>query len=244
MRIIGGEWRGRKIEEPRGRDVTRPTTDRVREACASMVMSAFDFDLDEVRVLDAFGGSGALGLEMLSRGARSLTTFEIDRNAARLITKNIESLCRDRARWRVITGDMLASASRGRVPGGPFDLVLLDPPYAFGAEPVEELLQKLAQQGLLAPGAYALFEHAAADAGAHPAGFEIVRENVKKPFGGFIYLRVDRYGVYLVYTLCKDFGNGRSQSFHALVVLQDERERCEQVLCGQLMAIHLRSLRS
>ena len=66
MRIIGGEWRGRKIEEPRGRDVTRPTTDRVREACASMVMSAFDFDLDEVRVLDAFGGSGALGIEMLS----------------------------------------------------------------------------------------------------------------------------------------------------------------------------------
>lgn len=164
MRIIGGEWRGRKIEEPRGRDVTRPTTDRVREACASMVMSAFDFDLDEVRVLDAFGGSGALGLEMLSRGARSLTTFEIDRNAARLITKNIESLCRDRARWRVVTGDMLASASRGRVPGGPFDLVLLDPPYAFGAEPVEILLQNLAQQGLLAPGAYALFEHAAADA--------------------------------------------------------------------------------
>lgn len=104
MRIIGGEWRGRKIEEPRGRDVTRPTTDRVRESCASMVMSAFDFDLDEVRVLDAFGGSGALGLEMLSRGARSLTTFEIDRNAARLITKNIESLCRDRARWRVVTG--------------------------------------------------------------------------------------------------------------------------------------------
>ena len=96
------------------------------------------------------GGSGALGLEMLSRGARSLTTFEIERNAARLITKNIESLCRDRARWRVVTGDMLASASRGRVPGGPFDLVLLDPPYAFGAEPVEILLQNLAQQGLLA----------------------------------------------------------------------------------------------
>ena len=141
-----------------------------------MVMSAFDFDLDEVRVLDAFGGSGALGLEMLSRGARSLTTFEIDRNAARLITKNIESLCRDRARWRVVTGDMLASASRGRVPGDPFDLVLLDPPYAFGAEPVEELLQNLSQQGLLAPGAFALFEHAAADSGAHPVGFETVRE--------------------------------------------------------------------
>ena len=71
---------------------------------------------------------------------------------------------------------VLASASRGRVPGGPFDLVLLDPPYAFGAEPVEELLRNLAQQGLLAPGAFALFEHAAGDAGAHPAGFETVRE--------------------------------------------------------------------
>ena len=90
--------------------------------------------------------------------------------------QNIESLCRDRARWRVVTGDVLASASRGRVPGGPFDLVLLDPPYAFGAKPVDELLQNLAQQGLLTPGAYALFEHAAADAGAHPAGFVTVRE--------------------------------------------------------------------
>ena len=152
MRIIGGEWRGRKIEEPRGRDVTRPTTDRVREACASMVMSAFDFDLDEVRVLDGFGRLRRLGIEMLSRGARTLTTFEIDRNAARLITKNIESLCRDRSRWRVVTGDVLASASRGRVPGGPFNLVLLDPPYAFGAEPVEGLLLTLAQQGLLRRG--------------------------------------------------------------------------------------------
>ena len=83
MRIIGGEWRGRKIEEPRGRDVTRPTTDRVREACASMVMSAFDFDLDEVRVLDAFGGSGALGLEMLSRvPARSRRSRSIGMRAA------------------------------------------------------------------------------------------------------------------------------------------------------------------
>ena len=57
-----------------------------------------------------------------------------------------------------------------------FDLVLLDPPYAFGAEPVEELLQNFSQQGLLTPGAFALFEHAATDAGAHPAGFETVRE--------------------------------------------------------------------
>ena len=176
MRIIGGEWRGRKIEEPRGREVTRPTTDRVREACASMVLSALDFDLDEVRVLDAFGGSGALGIEMLSRGARSLTTFEIDRNASKLIARNIESVKCDRRRYRVITGDVLASAARGRIPGGPFDVVLLDPPYAFGAEPVEKLLKDLADHGQLSPRAIALFEHASQDAGARPAGFVVERE--------------------------------------------------------------------
>lgn len=76
---------------------------------------------------------------------------------------------------------MLASASRGRVPGAPFDLVLLDPPYAFGAEPVEELLQNLGSAGSAWHlGAFALFEHAAADAGAHPVGFETVR---KKRYG-------------------------------------------------------------
>ena len=63
-----------------------------------------------------------------------------------------------------------------RCAGERFDLVLLDPPYAFGAEPVEELLQNLSQQGLLAPGTFVLFEHAASDTGAHPAGFETVRE--------------------------------------------------------------------
>ena len=145
MRIIGGDWRGR--------------TDRVREACASIVLSALDFELDGIRVLDAFGGSGALGIEMLSRGAGSLTTFEIDRNASRLIQRNLETLCPDRRRWRVVTGDVLASASRGRLPGGPFDLVLLDPPYRFGAEPVEQLLENLAAHDLLAPCALARFEH-------------------------------------------------------------------------------------
>ena len=176
MRIIGGEWRGRKIEEPRGRDVTRPTTDRVREAMASMLLSALDFEMEGVRVLDAFGGSGALGIEMLSRGASSLVTFDADRGAARLIQRNLESLKADRSRWRVVTGDVLASAARGRVLGGPFNVVLLDPPYAFGAEPVEKLLVDLAASGALAPGALALFEHAADSPAAHPEGFEVVRE--------------------------------------------------------------------
>ena len=68
MRIVAGVWRGRRIEEPRGREVTRPTTDRVREACASVLDSALDEGIDGARVLDAFAGSGALGIEMLARG--------------------------------------------------------------------------------------------------------------------------------------------------------------------------------
>ena len=68
MRIVGGMWRGRRLFEPSGSDVTRPTTDRVREAMASMVDSALPEGIEGARVLDAFGGSGALGIEMLSRG--------------------------------------------------------------------------------------------------------------------------------------------------------------------------------
>ncbi len=176
MRIIGGEWRGRRLEEPRGRDVTRPTTDRVREACASMAESALEGGIDGSRVLDAFGGSGALGIEMLSRGARSLTVFDADRGASALIKRNLKTLGCAPARARVIGGDIIASASRARVPGGPFDLVLLDPPYAFGSEPVERLIADLAAHGLLAQDAVVLFEHAAGEAGAHAEGFETLRE--------------------------------------------------------------------
>lgn len=176
MRIIGGEWRGRRLEEPRGRDVTRPTTDRVREACASMAESALEGGIDGSRVLDAFGGSGALGIEMLSRGARSLAVFDSDRGASALIKRNLKTLGCAPARARVIGGDVIASAARGRVPGGPFDLVLLDPPYAFGSEPVEQLIADLAAHGLLAQDAVVIFEHAAGEAGAHAEGFETLRE--------------------------------------------------------------------
>ena len=176
MRIIGGQWRGRRLEEPRGRDVTRPTTDRVREACASMADSALEGGIEDACVLDAFGGSGALGIEMLSRGARSLTVFDADRGASALIKRNLKTLGCVPSRARVIAGDVLVSAARGRIPGGPFDLVLLDPPYVFGAEPVESLISDLASHGLLAPNAVVLFEHAAGEAGVHAEGFETLRE--------------------------------------------------------------------
>ena len=98
MRIVSGEWRGRKLGEPQGRDVTRPTTDRVREACASMVESALEDGIAGARVLDAFAGSGALGIEMLSRGAAWATFFDIDRRAAALVERNLShSVARARA---------------------------------------------------------------------------------------------------------------------------------------------------
>ena len=71
MRIVGGKWKGRSIEAPQGRDVTRPTTDRAREQIASMVLSARGLDLSGDLVLDAFAGSGAMGLELFSRGCHS-----------------------------------------------------------------------------------------------------------------------------------------------------------------------------
>ncbi|OUP10121.1 16S rRNA (guanine(966)-N(2))-methyltransferase RsmD [Collinsella sp. An2] len=176
MRVVGGAWRGRKIGEPQGLETTRPTTDRVREACASMVDAALPDGIEGISVLDAFAGSGAMGIEMLSRGAQTTTFFEIDRKAAALVRRNVEGLCADRRRFKVVVGDVLASASRGRVPGAPFDLVVLDPPYAFGAVPVEQLLQDLVAHGLLASGCLALHEHDAAAPGARPEGFEVVRE--------------------------------------------------------------------
>lgn len=176
MRVIAGEWRGRRLAEPRGREVTRPTTDRVREACASMVDSALPGGIEGARVLDAFAGSGALGIEMLSRGASFASFFDIDRSAAALVRRNLEGVGCGRERYRVSCADVLTAAGRGRVAGAPFDLVLVDAPYALGPEPARELLEALAASGALAPGAVALVERASSQGGARPAGFAVERE--------------------------------------------------------------------
>lgn len=176
MRVIGGMWRGRRLEEPRGRDVTRPTTNRVREACASILESALDEGIAGTRVLDAFAGSGALGVEMLSRGAAYASFYDIDRGAAALVRKNLTTCKASPTTWRVTTGDVLACAARGRIAGGPFDIILIDPPYALGPEPAEQLLSGLATHHLVAPGAVALFEHRSDMPGARPEAFGLLRE--------------------------------------------------------------------
>jgi len=122
MRVVAGELRGRRIEAPPGTD-TRPTTDKVREATFNALGS-----LDLVRdalVVDLYAGSGALGIEALSRGAAHCTFVERDRTALRTLRANIEALgLQDRA--KVAAGDALV-LGRGPVA----DLVLADPPYGF-----------------------------------------------------------------------------------------------------------------
>ncbi len=174
MRIVGGMWRGRPLAAPEGRG-TRPTTDRVRESIASMVLSAFDLDLSGARVLDAFAGSGAIGLEMLSRGALSCTFVERDRKAAGVVRANVKSLGATSAQAIVQVGDVLGLSARGAVQGGPFDLVLLDPPYALEAIVVTGLVCDLRAAGLLAPCAVILYEHAADAPDLALPGAEVVK---------------------------------------------------------------------
>ncbi len=126
MRIIAGAWRGRKLVAPKG-DATRPTADRMRETLFSMLTSRLG-SFEGLQVADLFAGSGALGLEALSRGAGTCLFVEQDRGAVEAIRANIIALgARDQA--RVETG----SATQLRAATAPLDLILVDPPYHSGA---------------------------------------------------------------------------------------------------------------
>jgi 16S rRNA (guanine966-N2)-methyltransferase len=125
MRIIAGQWRGRPIDAPPGQS-TRPTADRVRETLFSMLTSRLG-SFEELRVADLFAGSGALGLEALSRGAAAATFVESDAEAAAAIRRNADRLGASE-QVRVIGGSALALPR-----SEPFDLIFADPPYAPGS---------------------------------------------------------------------------------------------------------------
>ena len=126
MRIIAGEWRGRKLTAPKG-DATRPTTDRTRETLFSMLASRLG-SFEDLAVADLFAGSGALGLEALSRGAAHCLFVENDGAALDTIRANIAALkARDRATVQAGSVMSLGPAK------APHDLILLDPPYGTGA---------------------------------------------------------------------------------------------------------------
>ena len=172
MRIVAGEVRGRTIAAPSG-DATRPTTDRVREALMSSLYSARG-GFEGAIVLDAFAGSGALGLEALSRGAKSVVFYETDAKAAQCIKKNIEACGLDKSRARLVRADVMKSVPVA--PGEPFDLVFCDPPYAYKAQDVFAMLAAMMKSGALADDRIVVYEHALKDSeavelAAHQAGF-------------------------------------------------------------------------
>lgn len=140
MRVIAGIWRGRRLVTPAGRD-TRPTSDRVREALFSILGP-----IDGAAVLDLFAGSGALGIEALSRGAARATFVERAPAALRAIAANLEALG---APGDVRARDVSAFVRDARDAGGPYDLVFLDPPYRDAARigPGLELTPLLAAGG-------------------------------------------------------------------------------------------------
>ena len=164
MRIVGGEWRGLPIAAPEGRD-TRPTTDRMRESIASMILSAKGLDLGGASVLDAFAGSGAMGFELLSRGAERCTFVDRDRKAVALIRQNARTLKAPAGSVDVVSGDALKLAADGRLPGAPFDVVFLDPPYALEASRVTALVLALAQHDFLARDAIVVYERSSSSPG-------------------------------------------------------------------------------
>jgi len=127
MRIIGGELRGRQITAPKGR-ATRPMLDRVREALFSTVGEW----LPGGRVLDLFAGSGSLGIEALSRGARHVRLVERNPKPAALLARNLETL-ELKTRAQVVVGDALDRASWGKRSSA--DLILFDPPYPMIEDP-------------------------------------------------------------------------------------------------------------
>ncbi|MBA4163977.1 MAG: 16S rRNA (guanine(966)-N(2))-methyltransferase RsmD [Erythrobacter sp.] len=126
MRIIAGEWRGRKLAAPKA-DATRPTADRTRETLFSMLTSRLG-TFEGLSVADLFAGSGALGLEALSRGAAHCLFVENDEPVARVLRANIDTLAAA-SQAKIVRGSVLTLGPAREA----YDLILLDPPYGTGA---------------------------------------------------------------------------------------------------------------
>lgn len=155
-RIIAGRAGGRSIQTPKGRD-TRPTTDRVREAMFSRVESLLV--LEGARVLDLFAGSGALGLEAVSRGAAHLLAVERHRQTARLVESNAVTLGMDEQVQVIASG--VEAVLAGAEPGTGYDLVLLDPPYPLSEAELSRVLGALVDHGWLTEEALVVLERSA-----------------------------------------------------------------------------------
>ncbi|EKF41211.1 methyltransferase [Nitratireductor indicus C115] len=168
MRIVGGEFRGRTLATPRS-DAIRPTTDRTREALFNVLEHRYPEKLEGARVLDLFAGTGALGLEALSRGASFALFIEEAAAARALIRTNVEAMGLQ-GRSKIFRRDATRLGEVGTML--PFDLVLADPPYGKGLG--EKALSAAISGGWLVPGALVVVEEAAASPFEPPRGLELM----------------------------------------------------------------------
>lgn len=171
-RVIAGKAGGRRLAVPPGTG-TRPTSDRAREGLFSTWQSLLGGPLDGERVLDLYAGSGAVGLESLSRGAGHTLLVEADARAARIVRENVKSLGLPGAEVRTGKAEQIVQSPP---PAGPYDIVFLDPPYAVTDDDLREILLTLRSQGWLATEALVTVERSTRGGEfGWPEGFDALR---------------------------------------------------------------------
>jgi len=159
MRVIAGSAGGRRLRSPKGTN-TRPTSDLLKES----MFASLGPQVSGMRVLDLYAGSGALGIEALSRGAVHATFVEADRETTKVLRANLSALdFTDRATIVAAPVDRVA----GRLPA-PVDLVLADPPYSEGPTGVYQVLELLYNRGLMSAGVWIVIEQSRRDTGSSP----------------------------------------------------------------------------
>jgi len=159
MRIIAGQFRSRIILPPENDQTTRPITDRVKQSLFDILTSL----LEDAIVYDCFAGTGSMGLESLSRGAKRAFFFEADRSALQRLKKNVTTLGVEKSAT-VMPGDLFKHFEKSPPPAEPVSVIFLDPPYRFLKEKPDRLCalgQHLASH--LAPGGLIVFRHDAHD---------------------------------------------------------------------------------
>lgn len=161
MRIIAGKYGGRKIDVPKGLQV-RPTIDRVRESMFSSLISLYGC-LDDVSVLDAFAGSGALGFEAVSRGAKNLISFENNKRNYENLVSNYQMLKDDEANISLLFADVKKAKFDYTCKDIKFNVMFFDPPYENLPSDVLNILKALVRANAINDGAIAVYEHAAKD---------------------------------------------------------------------------------
>jgi 16S rRNA (guanine966-N2)-methyltransferase len=171
MRIVSGSFRGKALATPQG-EATRPTSDRARQAIFNILEhAAWSKGVRDLRVIDLFAGSGALGFEALSRGAAFCLFVETDESARGAIRENVEAMGLF-GQTRVHRRDATDLGVRPGGDGPAFDLAFLDPPYSKGLG--EITLEKLLAGGWLAPEATVVFERSVTEPDLKVAGFETI----------------------------------------------------------------------